>query len=48
MLRFVFMCYDYEFNSVCGGGGVVGEEGGIGKIKQLFCQNELDRYELEI
>lgn len=30
------------------GGGLVGEEGGTGRIKQLFWQNELDRYELEI
>lgn len=26
----------------------IGEEGGTGRIKQLFWQDELDRYELEI
>lgn len=41
------MFCDYEFK-LGEGGGLTGEGGGMGRIKQLFWKNELDRYELEI
>lgn len=43
------MFCDYEFKLGEGGRGeLTGEGEGMGRIKQLFWKNELDRYELEI